>query len=144
MTGAGHNGLSNPGPNRTNNQIASAGSSVLGRGSSTAPSSGPQTGTHQPSPVRPTFSGWGNGRVGVAPGRAGYGTAAFGVSGWGSGYGRSGYGNGRSGYGFGGWGDGSGYGRRGYGMENGPYVSVFIPGLGWVYVPIGLLMMLGR
>jgi hypothetical protein len=146
MTGAGQGGLSNTGPNRTNIPIASAGSSILGRGSSTAKSSGLQTGTRQPSTAGPRFSGWGNGRIGVASGRAGYGTGAFGFSGWGSGFGWSGYGYGRNGYGYGGWdnGYGSGYGWSGYGLGNGPYVWIFMPGLGWVYVPIGLLMMLGR
>ena len=97
------------------------------------------------------YSGWGNsnGNVGVASAAAGYGNGGYGFSGWGSGYGQSGYGNGGNGYGYGGWGNGSGYGNGGYGnggygMGNGQYVWVLIPGLGWVYVPIRLLMMLGR
>ncbi len=87
--------------------------------------------------------GWNNGNAGGVSGGTGNVNRGYGFSGWNSGYGRSGYGYG---YGNGGWGSGYGYGS-GYGnnnMRNGQYVWVFIPALGWVYVPIRLLLMLGR
>jgi hypothetical protein len=48
------------------------------------------------------------------------------------GYGYGGYGNGYGGYGY-------GYGNRGYGNGLAGYVRVYIPGLGWVLVPIQAL-----
>jgi hypothetical protein len=49
----------------------------------------------------------------------------------GNGYG-GGYGNGYGGY-------GNGYGHRGYGNGSARYVMVYIPGWGWVLVPIQAL-----
>jgi hypothetical protein len=72
----------------------------------------------------PRFSRWGSGNIGSGLGNGGYGYGS-GFSGWGSGYG------------------GSGYGSGGYGNRNSGYVWVFIPSLGWVYVPIRLMIFLG-
>jgi hypothetical protein len=52
----------------------------------------------------------------------------------GYGYGNGGYGYGNGGYGYRGWGNGNG---------NSGYVWVFIPSLGWVMIPIRVLLMLG-
>jgi len=56
---------------------------------------------------------------------------------YGNGYG--GYGNSYGGYGNGYGGYGYGYGNRGYGNGLAGYVRVYIPGLGWVLVPIQAL-----
>jgi hypothetical protein len=140
-TGAGHNGLANTGRRPGGNALALNRSPVLGGGSSTTTGSGNSNGIGPRGSVGPRFYGWGNGNV--ASGRAGYGYRGYGFSGWGRGYGGLGYGYG--GWGYGGWGNGygSGYGNGGYGMGNGQYVWVFIPALGWVYVPVRLLFLLG-
>jgi hypothetical protein len=56
-----------------------------------------------------------------------YGSNSYGFN-YGTGYG--GYGNGYGGY---------GYGNRGYGNGMAGYVRVYVPGLGWVLVPIQAL-----
>ena len=72
----------------------------------------------------------------------GYGTQAIrplGSNFFGSGLGNSSYGYGNSGYGYGGNGygfGGGGYGGGGFGNGNSVYVSVYLPGVGWVLVPI--------
>jgi len=77
-----------------------------------------------------------NRNVNRSYGGSGYG--GYGNSYGGNGYG--GYGNGYGGYGYGGYGYGGyGYGNRGYGNGLGGYVRVYIPGLGWVLVPIQAL-----
>jgi hypothetical protein len=48
------------------------------------------------------------------------------------GNGNSGYGYGNGGYGYG----NRGYGYGGYGYPNSRYVMAFVPGVGWVRVPI--------
>jgi hypothetical protein len=92
------------------------------------------------------YSGWNNGNVNVFSNRPVYNNRGLGFWSWLPGYGRwgNGYGYG-SGYGYSGWNSGYGYGS-GYGNNrfgNGQYVWIFIPSLGWVYVPIRLLLMLG-
>ena len=62
---------------------------------------------------------------GVGNSRYGYGNSGYG-------FGNSGYGYGGNGYGYG----GGGYGGSGYGNGNSVYVSVYLPGVGWVLVPI--------
>jgi hypothetical protein len=76
------------------------------------------------SAIRPLGSNF----FGSVSGNSGYG---YGNSG--NGYGNSGYGNG---YGGGGYGYGGGGGYGGYGYGNSGYVSVYLPGFGWVWVPI--------
>jgi hypothetical protein len=137
-TGAGRNGVANTGRHPGGNAPARNRSSVLGNGSSNPTASGNQNGTGQRLTPGSTFSGWANPNTTVASRPLGNRTAGYGFSGWGSGYGGGGYGYG--GYGSSGW--GNGYGSGG-GMGNGQYVWVFIRGLGWVYVPIRLLLMLG-
>jgi hypothetical protein len=72
-------------------------------------------------PLGSNFFGSGNGNSVYGNGNSGYG---FGNSGYG-------YGNGGNGYGYGGGGYGGGYGNG-----NSGYVSVYLPGFGWVLVPI--------
>jgi hypothetical protein len=141
MTGASQSGVANTSPKIRNDHSASGRTSILGSRSSITVIPGHQEGGRRHAPAGPMFLGWGDGNVGVASTRAGSGTGGYGFSGWGFGYASSGYRHVGNGYGYNGW--GSGYGRRGSGTGNSQYVWVFIPGLGWVFVPIGLLMMLG-
>ena len=57
---------------------------------------------------------------------------ALGSNFFGTGYGNFGFGYGNSGYGYGN--GGSGFGA--FGNGNSPYVMVYLPGVGWVMVPI--------
>ena len=60
------------------------------------------------------------------------------------GFGNTGYGYGNSGYGYGGYGNGGyGYGNGMYGGNNGIYVMAYIPGFGWVLVPLRAVMGMG-
>ncbi len=70
----------------------------------------------------------------VSPGIRTFGSNFFGSANGNSGfgYGNSGYGYGNAGYGYGN--GGSGFGR--YGNGNSGYVMVYLPGVGWVMVPI--------
>jgi hypothetical protein len=63
---------------------------------------------------------------------------ALGSNFFGSGNGNFGYGYGNSGYGYGN--GGSGFGSYGYG--NSRYVMVYLPGVGWVMVPIRAIRVL--
>ncbi len=128
-TGLTRNGAANSGQN-LNHLANTRRSSMLGNASGTNRSTGYGSG----------FTGWGNGINGSGYSNGGYG---LGFSGWGNG--NSGYGYGNSGYGYGNGGYGSGYGNRGGGNGGGnsQYVWVFLPQLGWVMVPVRLLLMLG-
>jgi hypothetical protein len=135
--GVGH---TNTGQNHNANRSGSTRSSVLSN-RPTATGNGSATGNR--SSAAQKFAGWGSGNVATG---VGAGNGSYGFSGWGPGYRRGGYGSGYgSGYGNGGYGSGygSGYGNGGYGRSNGQYVWIFIPSLGWVMVPIRLLLMLG-
>jgi hypothetical protein len=112
-TGRARNGVGNPGHN-AGNLPASRRSSILNQG--TSPN---VTGT----------GGLGSGGGGLGAGYGGFGGPGIG-----------GYGNRGSGYGYG---YGNGYGRGGYGNRNSGYVWVYIPSLGWVMVPVRLLIRLG-
>ena len=82
-----------------------------------------------------------NGLIGLSssvvgnPGSHGYNY--WGSSFLGSGYGNRGFGYGNNGYGYG----NSGYG--GYGNGNGPLVMVYLPGVGWVLVPLRAIRGMG-
>jgi hypothetical protein len=71
-------------------------------------------------------------------GRGGRGFGSRGIRNFGSnlfgvgGYGNLAYGNGYGGYGYG----NRGYGSGGYGYRNSMYVRAYIPGIGWVMVPL--------
>jgi hypothetical protein len=67
----------------------------------------------------------------------------LGNGGCGFGPGFSGWGYRNGGYGYGNHGFGSGYGGCCEGNRNSGYVWVFVPSLGWVLVPIRLLLFLG-
>ncbi len=69
-------------------------------------------------------------------GGAGGGFGLSGIRNFGSNvFGSGGYGN--SGYGYGNRGYGNrGYGYGGYGNRNSRYVMAYIPGVGWVMIPI--------
>jgi hypothetical protein len=69
-------------------------------------------------------------------GGLGYGYGGFGSGGYGNG--GYGYGNGNGNVYGNGYGGGYGYGGNGYG-RGGQLVPVYIPGFGWVYVPMRVL-----
>ena len=60
----------------------------------------------------------------------------FGIGNGAYGYGNGGYGYGHRGYSYGNGGYGYGYGSGRYGYRNSNLVEVYLPGVGWVLVPI--------
>ena len=85
-----------------------------------------------------SFAGRGVSRgVGVGNGFGVNNGFGYGNRGYGSGYG---YGNGGYGYG-----SGYGYGNSGYGYGSQGFVTIFVPGIGWVSVPRAMLFrLIGR
>ena len=77
--------------------------------------------------------GW-NGLAGVGSRNFNYWGSNF----LGTGNGNRGYGNGYGGYGY-----GNGYGNQMYGNGSGIYVLVYVPGLGWVLMPLSMVMGMG-
>jgi hypothetical protein len=84
--------------------------------------------------------GLGLGNTGVSGRRSSILGSTYGNGGLGYGNGGYGYGSGGNGYGNGGYGyGGSGYGNGYGGYGNGRYVMAYVPGIGWVLVPIRAL-----
>jgi hypothetical protein len=72
-----------------------------------------------------------SGSFGFNNGANGFGGRGYrGINSWGSNSFGLGYGGG-----------GYGYGNRGYGYGNGRYVMAYVPGIGWVMVPLRAIRM---